>query len=94
MQDTSSTRSIFYTYLNKNSTYDALAMRTRDDGLKIFYDRSTFPTYPVLQTLLHNDLHFIFSYIPWAVDLTVVELRQLLFQTLWGQKSHDGMLTS
>ena len=52
-----SKRSIFYAYIHKSSTQDAPALRTRDGGLKIFHDRSTLPTHPVPQTLMHNGLH-------------------------------------
>ena len=52
-----------HTYTHKSSTQDAPALRTRDGG---FYDRSTVPTHPVPQILMHNSLHFLFSYIPWA----------------------------
>ena len=57
-----------HTYKHKSSTQNAPALRTRDGGLKIFYDRLTLPTHPVSQTLMHNDLHFISSYIPWALS--------------------------
>ena len=50
-------RSVFYAYIHESSTQDAPALRTRDGGLKIFYDRSTLPTHPVPQTLMHNGLH-------------------------------------
>ena len=60
-------RSVFYTYIHESSTQDAPPLRTRGGGLKIFYDQSTLPTHPVLQTLMHNDLHFNFSYIPWSL---------------------------
>ena len=33
-------RSVFYAYIHESGTEDALALRTRDGGLKIFYDRS------------------------------------------------------
>ena len=59
-------RSVFYAYIHKSSTQDAPALRTKNGGLEIFYDRSTLPTHPVLPTLVHNDLHLIISYIPWA----------------------------
>ena len=78
-----SRRSVFYAYTHESSTQDAPALRTRDGGLKIFYDRSTLPTHPVPQTLIHNGLHFIFSYIPFrrlGPCKTVVQLRQLLFK--------------
>ena len=52
-----SKRSVFYTYIHESSTQDAPALRTRDGGLKIFYDWSTLPTHPVPQTLMHNGLH-------------------------------------
>ena len=58
-----SRRSVFYAYIHESSTQDAPALRTRDGGLKIFYDQSTLPTHPVPQTLMHNDLHCVFSYI-------------------------------
>ena len=61
-------RSVFYAYIHESSTQDAPVLRTRDGGLKIFYDRSTLPTHPVPQTLMHNGLHCIFSYIPWALS--------------------------
>ena len=32
---------------HESSTQGAPALRTRDGGLKIFYDRSTLPTHPV-----------------------------------------------
>ena len=63
-----SRRSVFYAYTHKSSTEDAPALRTRDGGLKIFYDRSTLPTHPVPRTLMHNGLHCIFSYIPWVLS--------------------------
>ena len=62
------TRSVFYAYTHESSTQDAPALRTRDGGLKIFYVRTTLPTHPVPQTLMHNSQHFIFSYIPWALS--------------------------
>ena len=49
--------SVFDAYIHESSTQDVLALRARDGGLKIFYDRSTLPTYPVLQTLMNNGLH-------------------------------------
>ena len=61
-------RSVFYAYIHESSTQDAPALRTRDGGLKIFYDRSTLPIHPVPQTLMHNDLHCVFSYIRWALS--------------------------
>ena len=63
-----SRRSVFYAYTYESSTQDTPALRTRGGGLKIFYDRSTLPTHPVPQTLMHNDLHCIFSYIPWVLS--------------------------
>ena len=63
-----SKRDVFYAYIRaESSTQDVPALRTRDGGLKIFYDQSTLPTHPVPQTLMHNDLHFNLSYIPWAL---------------------------
>ena len=59
---------ILHTYRHESSTQDAPALRTRGGGLKIFYDRSTLPTHPVPQTLMHNDLHCIFSYTPWVLS--------------------------
>ena len=56
------------TYTHESSTQDAPALRTRDGGLNIFYDRSTLPTHPVPQTLMHNDLYCIFSYTPWVLS--------------------------
>ena len=38
----------------------APSLRTRDGGLKIFYDWSTLPTHPVPQTFMHNDLCFTY----------------------------------
>ena len=52
-----SKRSVFCAYIHESSTQDAPALRTRGGGLKIFYDRSTLPTHPVPQTLMHNGLH-------------------------------------
>ena len=52
-----SKRSVFYAYIDESSTQDAPALRTRDGGLKIFYDWSTLPTHAVPQTLMHNGLH-------------------------------------
>ena len=63
-----SRRSVFYAYTHESSTQDAPALRTRGGGLKIFYDRSTLPTHPVPQTLMHNDLHCTFSYTPWVLS--------------------------
>ena len=59
---------MFYAYIHESSTQDAPAFRTMDGGLKIFYDQSTLPTHPVPQTLTHNDLHCVFSCIPWALS--------------------------
>ena len=44
-----------YKYNHKSRTQDAPVLRTGDGGLKIFADRSTLPTHPVPQTLMHND---------------------------------------
>ena len=60
-----SKRSVFYAYIHESSTQDAPALRTRDGGLKIFYDRSTLLTHPVPQTLMHNDIFLV--NIPWAL---------------------------
>ena len=40
----------------------APSLKTRDGGLKIFYDWSTLPTHPMPKTLMlmHNDLHFTY----------------------------------
>ena len=75
----------FYAYIHESSTQDAPALRTRDGGLKIFYDWSTLPSHPVPQTLMHNDLHCVFSYIPWVLSTTgslqnCVSARQLLLK--------------
>ena len=43
---------VFYAYTHESSTQDALALRTRDGGLNIFYDQSTLPSHPVPQTLM------------------------------------------
>ena len=51
-----SKRGVFYTYIHESGTQDAPALRTRDGGLKIFYDRSTLPAHPVPQTLMHKRL--------------------------------------
>ena len=47
-----SKRSVLYTYIHESSTQDAPALRTRDGGLRIFYDRSTLPTHPVPQKMI------------------------------------------
>ena len=82
-----SKRSVFYAYIHESSTQDAPALRTRDGGLKIFYDQSTLPTHSVPQALMHNDLHYVFSYIPWALSRAgnvqnCGSVRQLLFKWL------------
>ena len=54
-------RSVFHAHIHESSTQDAPALRTRDGGLKIFYDRSTLPTNPVPQTLMHNGYTLLVS---------------------------------
>ena len=52
-----SKRSVYYAYTDESSTQDAPALRTRDGGLRMFYDRSTLPTHPVSQTLMHTIIY-------------------------------------
>ena len=91
-----SVRSVFYAYIHESSTHDAPALRTRDGGLKMFYDQSILPTHPVPQTLMHNGLHCVFSYIPWAL-LRAGSLqnsgsaRQLLFKTVAVISKHGSV---
>ena len=74
----------------ESSTQDAPGLRTRDGGLKIFYDRSTLPTHPVPQTLMHNDVHFIFSYIPWALSMYCVSGDVLVYAQSTGSTVHGS----
>ena len=62
---------IIYTLL-VNSTH------TRGGGLKIFYDRSTLPTHPMPQTLMHNHLHIAGFFRGLGACKPVVPLRQFV----------------
>ena len=56
-----SRRSVFYAYTYESSTQDAPALRTRDIGLTFMTGQLS----PHIQChTMHNDPHFIVSYIP------------------------------
>ena len=59
---------------------NAPSLKTRDGGLKIFYDWSTLPTHPVPKTLMHNDLYTLHTLGSLETCKNVVWLRQLLFK--------------
>ena len=47
------TYNLLHMYTHESSTQDVQALRTKDGGLKIFYDRSTLPRHPLPQILMH-----------------------------------------
>ena len=82
-----SRRSVFYVYTHESSTQDAPALRTRDGGLKIFYDRSTPPHIQchrlsciMVYTLLVSSTHTLGSFRGLGACKTVVRLRRLVFK--------------
>ena len=80
-----SRRSVFYAYIHKSSTQDALALRTRDGGLKSFMTSQLSPNIKchrlscIMIYIVFLVTHFGF-FRGLGICETVVQLKQLLFK--------------